>query len=92
MEAIVVDTIISGSISNLLTIGVAAVFYIIYQRCHSCNSRCHTAWFDCEAPEMKQKKENSKIDVLLKALEIHRRRTEHSPITDKDENRRRTEI
>ena len=77
MDPTIVSQVVAGGIGNVLTLGLAGFCYIVYQRCQTCDSKCHTSWLTCESQKMKQKKENQKIDLLLKALEIHQRRSTH---------------
>ena len=77
MDPALVSQVLAGGIGNVVTLGLAGLCYILYQRCQTCDSKCHTSWLTCESQKMKEKKENQKIDLLLKALEIHTRRTSH---------------
>ena len=80
MNQELVNLIAAGGIGNVLTLGFAGLCYILYQRCQSCDSKCHTSWMTCESQKMREKKETQKIDLLLKALDIHKRRTSHLDI------------
>ena len=58
---------------NILTVMLLGILYVVYQRCQSCNSSCHTGFFDCTSKEIKKAREEDKISILIKALERHDR-------------------
>jgi hypothetical protein len=60
---------------NMLTMVLVGLLYVMYQRCLSCNSSCHTGFFDCTSKEVRNAKDENKISVLIKALERHDKNT-----------------
>lgn len=69
------EELLINSGGNVLTLILIGILYVIYQRCQSCNSSCHTQNFDCTSEEVRSQKQEHKISVLLKALERHDKNT-----------------
>ena len=63
--------ILINSGGNLCTVILLGVFYIFYQRCLTCNSSCHTGFFDCTSEEVRNARTENKIGILMKALQRH---------------------
>ena len=64
------DLLINSS-GNIATIILIGILYVIYQRCLSCSSSCHTGIFDCKSKAVRETIRQNKIDILMSALERH---------------------
>ena len=60
---------------NLLTLVCVTVMYVVYKRCLTCRSECHTKMFECSTEQQRQRKREKKIDIVCSALEKHGRQT-----------------
>jgi hypothetical protein len=65
---------------NLLTVGVVLGIYVLYKRC--VHSRCaiHSAWLDCDSPEIKELKLSETRINIKKAMLEHDRETNRTLI------------
>ncbi len=70
------SALFAGVPGNILTLGGFMCIWLVYQRCSSCNSNCHTSFWDCKSPAVRNKINESKIELVMKALQRHQRNTE----------------
>ena len=61
-------SVLLGFATNLGSFAFALGVYVVWKRLESCNSSCHTSWFTCESPAMRERKERRKMDLMKKAM------------------------
>ena len=58
MENLAADTdfmknLASGSVSNIITLGLLGLFYVIMKKCNCRHSKCNSACISCESDNIK---------------------------------------
>jgi len=73
MENLAIDTdfmknLASGSVSNILTLGLLGLFYVIMKKCNCRHSKCSSLCFSFESDNIKTKRTED-VDEIRKELE-----------------------
>ena len=73
MENLASDTdfmknLASGSVSNIITLGLLGLFYVIMKKCNCRHSKCNSACISCESDNI-QTKRTKDVDEIRKEIE-----------------------